>query len=235
MKLLKNIPGFLTEIAWSDHRNSFYTVNIQRLFPDSDLFIVPEGTLVERFTYQGMDLTKFAYSFSFFTLLEQFTKSLTINRFEFATDWYCSENVAHMVQISYNFIIHILKYYQGDFKSDIILRRLIQHLEILAGQIPEGSIRHYAFIKLYFELNCTIISRKLMDFAEVFPPLVRKKYFPQTISLNKVNKQIFLNKIHNGSILLRNLKLEENKPDHSLLILYLKLVQDMIEVSIFIF
>lgn len=232
MKLLRNIPGFLSEMQWNDHRNSFRTINLQRLFLDSDLFVIPQGTVVERFSYQGTDLTRFVYPFSFFTLMEQFTKSLTNSRFEFGNDWYCYEKVTHMVQTGYKFIIEILKKYQGDFKSDTTLRKLIQHLEILSAKIAEGSANHYEFIKLYFELNYTMINRKLVDFSEAFPTLTRKKFFPPALHYDKVNKQTFFNQIHNGSILLRNLKVEESKNDHSFLLLYLKLVQDMIEVSL---
>lgn len=232
MKLLKNIPGFLSEMQWNDHRNSFHTLNPIRIFAENDLFIIPPGTLVERFSYQGMELTRFVYPFSFFTLMEQFTISLTSNRFELGSEWNCYENVSNMVQIGYKFITDILKNYQGNFKSDTTLRRLVHHLEILSAQISENSPKRYEFVKLYFELNSTIINYKLLTFSEAFPQLIQKKLFPQALICNNINKQIVFNQIHNGSILLRNLKQEESKSDHSLLLLYLKLIQDMIEVNI---
>lgn len=230
MKLLRNIPGILTEIPWTDHRDSLQSMHIQQLFADSDTFIIPRGTLVKRFSYQGMELSRFVYPFSFFTLMEQFTKSLSGNRFQMETDWYCYENVFHMTQVGYKFVIEILKDYQGDFKSDSTLRRLIQHLEILSVQIPEGSTKHYDFVRLYFELTYTMINCKLVDFSEAFPPLIRKKIFPQALNYDKINRHMIFNQIHNGSILFRNLKLEEGRQDHSFLLLYLRLVQDMIEV-----
>lgn len=230
MKLLKNIPSFLAEIHWNDHRDKFHTLNRQRIFHDSDLFIIPEGTLAERFSFRGMELTRFVHPFSFFTLMEQFTKSLTSNSFETGTNWYSRENVTNMVQIGYTFVIEILKKYQGNYKSDMILKRLIQHLEILCSQNTDISNGRFEIVKLYFEANYIMIRHKLVDFAEAFPPLTRKKFF-FTFHYHHANKQILFSQIHNSSILLRNLKLEESKNDHSFLILYLKLIQDMIEVS----
>lgn len=232
MKLVKNIPGFLTEFQWNDHRNSFRTLNPQSLFPDSNLFAIPQGTLVERFSYGGMELTRFVYPFSFFSLMDQYTKSLTSNRFEMGTEWYCYENVSDMVKIGCKFVIEVVKKYRGDFKSDTTLRRLIQHLEILSTQMSASSGKHFDFCKLYFELNYVLISKKLLNFSEAFTPLIQKKFFPQALTYNKVNKQLFFSQINNGSILIRNLKTEENSNDHSFLILYLKLIEDMVEVSI---
>lgn len=231
MKLLNNIPGFLSEIPWSDHRNSFYIGHQQRLFADTDLFVIPAGSLVERFSYQGMELTRFVYQFSFFTLMEQFTKSLTNNRYQMKSEWYCYENVSNMVQVSYKFIIEILKKYEGDFKSDISMKRLIQHLQIISMQIPETSDKQYDYFKIYFDLMYTMIKCKIVDFSEAFPPLIKKKIFPQSLNYSKVNKQMFFSQVHNSSILLRNLKIEESKSDHSLLLMYLRLIHDMIEVS----
>lgn len=218
-------------MPWTDHRDSLQTVQAQNLFADSDTFIIPRGTIVKRFNFQGIELTRFVYPFSFFTLMEHFTKSLTSNRFQMETDWYCYDNVSLMTQVGYKFIIELLKHYQGDFKSDTTLRRLTQHLEILSAQIPESSPKHYEFVRLYFEVTYTMISCKLLDFSEAFPPFVRKKIFPQALNYDKVSRHMIFNQIHNGSILFRNLKFEEGRQDHSFLLLYLRLVQDMIEVS----
>lgn len=147
------------------------------------------------------------------------------------SEWYCYDNVANMVQVGYKFIIEMLKNYEGDFKSDISMKRLIQHLQILSIQTPEASDKQYDFVKIYFELMYTMIKCKILNFSEAFPPLIKKKIFPQALNYNKVSKHIFFNQVHNSSILLRNIKIEEGKSDHSLLLLYLRLIQDMIEVS----
>lgn len=230
MRLLKHIPSFLAEIPWTENRDSFSLVGTQQLFIDSDLFIIPEGTRVEKFCYQGMEFARFIYPFDFFLLLEQFTKSLSVITFEVGKSWYCYDNLTELVQIGFKFIIHILKYYKGDYSSDIVLRRLVQRLEIVPTQFCEGPTKNFNFIRLYFETNVTLIVHNLSDFSEAFSPIIRRKFFPQ-VSGYKSNKA-FLNPTHYESILFRSLKEEENMEDHSLLIEYLKLIEHMVKVCI---
>ncbi|KAJ8926883.1 hypothetical protein NQ314_020734 [Rhamnusium bicolor] len=100
-----------------------------------DLFIIPEGTLVERFQYHGMEFARFIYPFSFFLLMEQFTKSLSVITFEVGKSWYCYDNLTELVQIGFQFINYILKRYQGDFRTDVVLRTLVQTLRNCSNTI----------------------------------------------------------------------------------------------------
>ncbi|KAJ8923660.1 hypothetical protein NQ315_010240 [Exocentrus adspersus] len=228
MRLLQRIPSFLAEIPWNDHRQSFTLVGTQQLFIDSDLFIIPEGTLVEKFTYQGMDFARFIYPFSFFTLMEQFLKSLNVITFEIGKSWYCYDNLTELVKIGFRFIIDILKYYTGDFRSDVVLRRLLQRLEIVPTQFCDGPMKNFSLIRLYFETNITLITSDLLDFLEVFSLITRKKVFPECSSYRNVNKQV-LRQFYYDSILFKSLKEEEGMRDHNLLVEYLKLIKYMVE------
>lgn len=220
----------MAEIPWNDPGDSFNLVETQQLFIDSDLFVIPAGTRVERFRYQGMEFARFIYPFNFFLLLEQFTKSLSVITFEVGKSWYCYDNLTELVQIGFKFIIHILEHYKGDYNSDIVLRRLVQRLEIVPAQFCEGPTKNFNFIRLFFKTNVTLIVHNLSYFSEAFSPITRRKFFPQVTNYNRTNRKI-LNHSYE-SILLRSLKEEENMNDHSLLIDYLRLIQYMIEVCI---
>ncbi|KAJ8953289.1 hypothetical protein NQ318_015871 [Aromia moschata] len=168
-------------------KRKFNLVGTQKLFIDSDLFfIIPEGTVVERFKYQEMEFARFVHPFSFFLLMEQFIKSFNVITFEIGKTWYCYENLTELVQIGFRFIIHILKNYKGDFKSDKVLKELVQ----------------------------------------------RRKFLPQVPNYKKEDNRLFVGQIYNESILFKSLKEEETMGQHSLLIDYLKLIENVVEKNI---
>lgn len=230
MALLKEIPSFLAETPWNHPGDSYNLTEMQQLFIDSDVLVIPAGSRVEKFRYQGMEFTRFIHPFNFFFLLEQFTKSLSVITFEVGKSWYCYDNLTELVHIGFKFIIHILKHYKGNYHSDIILKRLIQRLDIIALQFCEGPTKNFNFIKLFFEISVTLIVHDLSEFSEVFDPIIRRRFFPQVTHYNRSIKK-GLNHMHYESILFSSLKEEESMGDHTLLLEYLKLIQYTVEVD----
>lgn len=230
MKLLKSIPSFLAEIPWDDRRPRFVMTAPRKIFIDSDLFIIPAGTTVERFVYQGHEFARFFYPFSFFLLMEQFTKSFSTITFEIGPDWYCYKNLTELVLIGFKFINHLLKHYKGDYRHDNELRTLVQRLEIVPAQLCKGPVKNFDFITLYFEVNCTLITHELLDYMEAFPPIQRKTFMPTVVNYNKDNRDALFGQLHNKCLLYKSLKDEEGKDTHSLLIQYLELIFFMVKV-----
>ncbi|CAG9816450.1 unnamed protein product [Phaedon cochleariae] len=233
ISLLKNIPGFLSELRWAHHSPSFLLDKTQRLFTDSDLFMVPSGTRVESFPYQGVGYARFIYPFDFFRLMEQFTKSLTTINFEVGTEWHCYDNLVELVIIGFQFINHLLRHYRGDLRKDPALKSLVQRLEIVPTQFVEGPSKNFDFIRLYFEVNCTLIRGELLDFSEVFTPVHRKRMFPVVVSYEKAYNHVLFDQMLNGSLLFRLLKEEEGKDTHCLLVQYLELIEFMVQKNIY--
>ncbi|XP_057663220.1 uncharacterized protein LOC130898159 [Diorhabda carinulata] len=233
MKLLKALPTFLAEIPYMHRQSRYRMTKFLQLFTDSELFMIPNGTIVEEFVYGGNELSKFHFPFSFFLLMEQFTKSLVTIRYENKPDWHCHKNLMKVVQIGFQCIHHILKLYKGDYRRDVELRTLVQRLEIVPTQFCEEPLKNSNFILLYFSINCTLIKRELLDYTEAFPPLLQKSFMPHIISYTKRNRDSLFSQLHNKSLLYRALKDEENEKTHKLLIEYLELVNFMIEKNLY--
>nr|XP_023016676.1 uncharacterized protein LOC111505996 [Leptinotarsa decemlineata] len=233
MKLLRSIPGFLSEIPWNDHRRSFNLVGDQRLFSNSDRFIVPSGTVVECFAYQGMEFARIHYSFSFFALMDEFMTSLSSMTFQISTKRQCYENLSELVIIGYKFINHLLKHYRGNLREDKDLKRVVQLINGVPVLFAEGQRKNFEFILLFFEINFTVITRELLDFVEAFPPLVRQTSLPAPITRDRTNAEVFQDLIDNHSLLFKSLREEENMTKHTLLIQYLQFIDFLIEKNIY--
>ncbi|KAG5880725.1 hypothetical protein JTB14_025565 [Gonioctena quinquepunctata] len=233
MSLLRSIPGFLAEIPWNDQRQRFNLVGTQNLFEDSNMFVIPEGTVVECFNYLGMEFARFLYPFSFFRLMEQFTKSFTTISFELGTTWPCYENLSQLVTIGYSFISHLLNYYKGNFREDKELRHVIHLLDVVPDQFAKGPTKNFDLVILYFEINFKLIRRGLFDYMEAFQPTQRKKCMPSPIIYRKEDRDSIFGSMYNGCVLLKSLREEEGQMRHSLLIQYLELIEYMVQKNLY--
>ncbi|VEN52986.1 unnamed protein product [Callosobruchus maculatus] len=232
MDLLRNVPSFLAEIPWDDHRDTVTLTGPKKLFIDSHMFVIPIGTTVVRCNYKIYEMSRFLYPFSFFKLMTQFIVSLNTITSEIGTGWYCYNNLKELVRAGFDFIDNMLKQYKGDFRSDIEIRTLVQRLDVVPTQFCEGPAKNFDLIRLYFRVNTTLITRNMINFSEAFPILLRKKCFPLVTDFENINKQMMIEHVHGSSILINSLKEEEGENDHILLLTYLDLVQHAIQNEI---
>ncbi|CAH2003688.1 unnamed protein product [Acanthoscelides obtectus] len=229
MNLLRNIPTFLAEIPWDSHNDTTHLAKPHKLFIDSHMFMIPEGTLVERIRYKIYEMSKFHYPFSFYKLMSQFIISLNTITFEIGTGWHCYNNLKELVRDGFDFINSVLEHYKGDYRADTEIRTLVQRLDVVPIQFCEGPAKNFDLIRLYYKLNTTLIKRDMLNFYEAFPVLMRKMCFPQVTDLENIDGQMMAENVHGSSLLLKNLKDEENFTDHSLLLTYLELVLDAVQ------
>ncbi|XP_028129306.1 nucleoporin Nup188 isoform X2 [Diabrotica virgifera virgifera] len=226
--LLKRLPTFLTENAWISHENSSTLKENLQLFTDSKLFMIPYGTLIERFRCRDTDLVQLKYSFSFFLLLEQHIKSLHSACFGL-TPPSVFKKLKKLVVAGYEFIHHYLKEYKGDYKKDPELRTLVARLHIVPARFCEGEKMDYELILLYFSIHSTLVKQGFLDFMEAFPIDHRKKFMPVVPHYNRDHKDTLFWQISSKSYLIQALKEEEIKDTHPLLVEYLEFLNYIVK------
>ncbi|CAH1255988.1 unnamed protein product [Diabrotica balteata] len=226
--LLKHLPTFLSENVWKRHED-ISTLNEELpLFTDSKLFMIPFGTIIQRFRCRDIDLVQIKYPFSFFLLLEQYIKSLHSSRFGL-TPPIVFTNLKKLVISGYQFIHHYIKNYKDEYKKDVELKTLVSRLNLVPAKFCEGEKMDFELILLYFSINSTLVKLGFLDFMEAFPIDHRKKFMPVVTHYNREHKDALFWQLSTKSYLIQALKEEEFKDTHQLLVEYLELLNYMVK------
>ncbi|XP_060516036.1 nucleoporin Nup188 [Cylas formicarius] len=229
LKLLHTMPSYCSEFMWVYTSDMIVTVQATNLFNETDRFVMPPHTTAERSSCYGKDVIKFNYKYDLFDMIDQYIISLS--------NWVLGKACYNKLLLSYviqgtTFLTHLIKFYQGDFNKETIIKPILHRLDGILTNHSNGSMRNLELFYAYFEAKCALVMKQNVEFAVAFPQTVKKIIFPTISDYQNGNREMTLIHINTDCILYIYLKDEENTNDHKLLLLYLDLVANILEKNI---